>query len=600
MKPDVIQSAASKPAVMKYLFGLLLPILLLAGCASTGGVTETPPEWRAADAHLATGDARAAAQGYESFAANARGALHDIAMVRAASAWQQAGDNAAARRDLDGISGKRLQGDDDVRYRLLRGEFALADKQPTQAMGWLQPAAVIPGDLEMRWHRARASVLEQTGDAFGAATELAVLEPLLPRKEAAQVHQRISRLLGKVDDATLSSRAAALPAGHPLYVYAGRALTARGLPLPHPYARGAGWHDSAARPPADADGYRPPLKLALLLPASGSIGAAATAVRDGFMTAYYADNRRRPELRMYDVTQDGVAAYRKAVQDGNDLVVGPLLREHVSALFEQSDLGVPVLALNRGTSPPPPGSASFSLAPEDEGIAAAQRLIGKGLRRAIAIAGDDEVAQRSLDAFREAYAQRGGELAGEVTLTGSGPDYSAALKRALADAGDRYDAIFLVLKAPPARLVASQLPLAGYRDVPRISTSLILSGGGSPRLDQELDGIEYPELPWLLHAIPGLPDSADIGGKLGSARDGGARLYAFGADAYALSAYLESLALQPDAVVHGATGELRLDGFGNIQRTPDWAVFSGGRPRPAGDRGLEIQPVRQDVPRAGH
>ncbi len=584
---------------MKLVFALLLPILLLAGCASMGEVTETPPEWRAADAQLAAGDARAAAQAYDSFAGNNRGELREIALVRAASAWQQAGNDTAARRDLDGIAGKRLQGNDAIRYRLLRGEFALADKQPVQAASWLQPSGPIPGPLALRWHRARAAALELTSDNFGAAIELAVLQPLLPRKEAARLRQRIPQLLAKVDDATLASRAAALPVGHPLYVYAGHALTARGLPLPRPYDRGAGWPSNASLPPADPDGYRPPLKLALLLPMSGSIGVAAAAVRDGFMTAYYADTRRRPVLHIYDTAQDALAQYRKAVQDGNDFVVGPLARDHVSELFDQTDLEVPVLALNRGTAPPPPGSASFSLAPEDEGVAAAQRLLGKGLRRTIVIAGNDDLAQRALAAFRDAYTQRGGEIAADVTLTGSGPNYAAPLKRALVDAGDRYDAIFLALKAPPARLVATQLSTAGFRTVPRVSTSLILSGGGNPRLDQELDGIEYPEFPWLLHAIPGLPDAADIGARLGSTRDGGARLYAFGADAYTLSAYLESLALQPDATVRGATGALSLDGFGNIQRRPEWAVFSGGRPRPAGDGGLEMQSVHQGVPRAG-
>ena len=595
MKPVVMNLA-----VMKHLFALLLPILLLAGCASMGEVTETPAEWRAADAQFAAGDAHAAAQIYESFAANSRGALREIALVRAASAWQQAGDAAAARRDLDGIAGKRLQGDDAVRYRLLRGEFALADNNPAQAASWLQPSDPVPPSVARRWHSARSSALEHTGDRFGAAIELALLEPLSPRKDSADVRKRISRLLAKVDDATLSSRTATLPVGHPLYVYAGHALTSRGLPLPRPYDRGAGWRASTARPPADPDGYRPPLKLALLLPMSGTIGNAAAAVRDGFMTAYYADTRRRPELRVYDTSHDALAEYRKAVQDGNDFVVGPLLREHVSELFAQTDLSIPVLALNRGTSPPPPGNASFSLAPEDEGVAAAQRLLNKSLRRVIVISGNDEIAQRSVAAFRDAFAQGGGEIAAETTLSGSGPNYGASLKRALTDAGDRYDAVFLALKAAPARLVATQLPTAGYRMVPRLSTSQILSGGGTPRLDQELNGIEYPELTWLLRPIPGLPDAAGIGSKLGSARGGGARLYAFGADAYQLSAYLESLALQPSATLRGATGELRLDGFGNIQRAPEWAVFSGGRARPAGDGALELQPMRQDVPRPGH
>jgi hypothetical protein len=219
-------------------------------------------------------------------------------------------------------------------------------------------------------------------------------------------------------------------------------------------------------------------------------------------------------------------------------------------------------------------------------------LLSKNLRHAIAFTSRDENATRALAAFREAYTQRGGSIVAEAVISDAGPNYGPTLKSALAKSGDQYDAIFLALKAPAARLLATQFSSNGFRAVPRISTSLILAGGGNPRLDQELDGIEYPELAWLLHPVNGLPDSSALGAHLSSARGGGARLFAFGADAYKLSAYLESLAASPQASVSGATGELRLDGLGNVVRDSEWAVFSGGRPRSAQDGGLQSEPVR--------
>ena len=379
-------------------------------------------------------------------------------------------------------------------------------------------------------------------------------------------------------------------------------LTARGLPLPHPYAAMAGMRSDSTRPPADDDGYRPPLKVALLLPTSGSVAIAGSAVRDGFMTAYFAENRRKPEVQVYDSSEStggAIEAYRKAVADGNDFVVGPLGREQVTALFGQTDVPVPILALNRSAKPAPPGSVSFSLAPEDEGVAAAARLIGKNLRRAIVFTSRDDNATRALAAFREAYTQRGGTVVAEAVIPDAGPNYGTVLKDTLTKSGDQYDAVFLALKAPAARLLATQLPTNGYRPVPRVSTSLILSGGGNARLDQELDGIEYPELAWLLHPLNGLPDSATLGAHLPSAHGGGARLFAFGADAFRLSAYLESLQSNPRASVSGATGELSLDGLGNVARDSEWAVFSGGRGRAAQEGALQSEPLRQDVPKGG-
>ena len=580
---------------MKRTLALLL-MLFVAGCASMGDIAELPPQVRATDQLLASGHAREAAQSYAAQAAASSGAMRDLLEVRAADAWQIAGDSQSARRAFADANPKHLGGDDTLRFRLLDAEFTIADGHAMEAAGYLNVAdAAIPPTLRARWHRARATALEATGDRFNAAAQLALLEPLQSRRDAAATRKHIQALLAAVDDATLARGSASLPLGHPLYLYAGRMLTARGLPLPHPYARGAGFLSDSSRPPADEDGYRPPLKLALLLPASGPVAAAAAAVRDGFMTAYYAESRRRPELRMYDSGQSrggAVAAYRKAVEDGNDFVVGPLDRDQVSALFEQSDAPVPILALNRATQPTPPGSVNFSLSPEDEGYAAARRLLKKGLRRTIAFTARDDTAVRALAAFREAYTQRGGSIVAEAVIPDAGPNYGSILHTALGKSGDQYDAVFLALKAPAARLLATQLSSNGFRDVPRIATSLILSGGGNARLDQELDGIEYPELAWLLHPVGGMPDSATLGSHLPSAHGGGARLFAFGADAFRLSAYLESLATNPEAVVRGATGELRLDGFGNVLRDSDWAVFSGGRTRPAQDGALHSEPVR--------
>ena len=67
---------------------------------------------------------------------------------------------------------------------------------------------------------------------------------------------------------------------------------------------------------------------------------------------------------------------------------------------------------------------------------------------------------------------------------------------------------------------------------------------------------------------------------LPTARGGGARLFAFGHDAWLISAFLERLVTRSDGQLHGATGTLRLDGFGNVVRQPQWSTFSGGVVQP--------------------
>ena len=338
-------------------------------------------------------------------------------------------------------------------------------------------------------------------------------------------------------------------------------------------------------PPAERDGYRPPLRLAALLPLSGPMAAAGYSVRDGLLAAYYAENRRRPQIRFHDTAgPDGVRrALLKAREEGAQMLVGPLTRDEVNTLFGLPELDLPVVALNRGTVPPPPGSAAFALSPEDEGAAAADRLMDRGLRSVLVVTQADDTAQRALGAFRERYTALGGQVLKEVTVSEANPDYVPALQAALA--GARPDALFLSLKAAQARLLSSQMDTAGLIGVPRVATSLILSGANL-RMDTELDGIEYPELPWLLGLRGGMPDPDTLGQTLPSAQGGGARLFAFGMDAWMLAGYLDQLSSDPGAQLRGATGELQMDGFGGIQRRPAWAVFSGGRSRPALDGAL--------------
>lgn len=393
---------------------------------------------------------------------------------------------------------------------------------------------------------------------------------------------RIDALLSQLDDATLARETAALAEGDPLYDYAGRALLRRGLPLPRPFDRVAWRFDASARPPADSDGYRPPVRLAMLLPLSGNLAAAAAPVRDGFLAGYYGEQRRRPEITFIDThgTSGGaLGAYDEAVAAGHDFVVGPLSREGVDALFARGSLPVPVMALNRGTRTPPAGNASFSLSPEDEGIAAAQFLLDRGARRVLVIGGSDDSQRRSVAALRERLSERGGLV---TDVVGEGiADLSPFAQK---EGG--IDAVFLAVRGSAARTLMPTLAMAGLAGKPRVATSQLVSGTGKPEEDRVLDGTAFPSEVWTTRGgVRGLPPQASVANRLPTARGGGARLFAFGFDAWLLTAYLERLALSADGEVPGATGNLRIDSLGNIQRTPAWSTFSSGVPVPLADAG---------------
>ncbi|MBW3550808.1 MAG: penicillin-binding protein activator, partial [Proteobacteria bacterium] len=370
----------------------------------------------------------------------------------------------------------------------------------------------------------------------------------------------------------LYALAAALAPGDPLYNYAGRALLRRGLPVPRAFDREQWQFGSGIRPPADTDGYRPPVRVGVLLPLSGDMSAAAAPVRDGFLAGYYGEQRRRPEVTFYDTqgTPGGaVAAYDQASTEGNDLVLGPLGREEVGTLFNRAALPVPVLALNRGVVRPPAGHAGFSLSPEDEGLAAADYLTDRGARRVLVVQGSDDSQRRAVAAFREGLTESGGVVTDVVGATTA--DLAPFAQR---EGG--VDAVLLAIRGSAARELIEKLALAGLADIPRVATSQLLSGTGNAEQDQVLDGIAFPSEAWTNRGVRGLPPVTSAGQTLPTARGPAARLFAFGYDAWLLTAYLEHLATRLDAHVEGATGTLRLDGLGNVRRTPAWSTFIGG------------------------
>ena len=406
--------------------------------------------------------------------------------------------------------------------------------------------------------------------AFVEAQALARGHAALSGQARADNAMRIDALLAQLDDASLGRDAARLPAGDPLYNFAGRALLNRGLPLPRPFDRGE-WNFDG-RPPADRDGYRPPLKLGVLLPLTGGQAAAASAVRDGFLSGYYGESRRKPAVRFYDTAGGANAAYGRAVAEGNDFVVGPLGRDEVDAVFADDTPQVPLLALNRGNRMPPAGSAGFSLSPEDEGISLAQYLIERGAKRVLIVGGGEDGQRRSASAAKAQLERRGVQVAGNV---GIGADY--------APLAPGVDALLLAMKGPQARALMPQLALAGINAATRVATSQITSGTGKPAEDAVLDGIVYPTESWGVRGVSGLPSQASAAARLDTAKGPAARLFAFGFDAWLVTAYLERLALSANAGIDGATGRLSLDGFGNVLRQPSWSRYSGGVPVPLGD-----------------
>ena len=339
---------------------------------------------------------------------------------------------------------------------------------------------------------------------------------------------------------------------------------------------------TAGRLPADTDGYRPPLKLAVLLPLSGDMSRAALPVRDGLLAGYYAENRRRPEITFHDTVGGVDAAYDQAVANGADFVVGPLGRAEVDALYSRQSLPIPVLALNRGELPPPPGNASFALAPEDDGVAAAEYAISRGARRVLSLADGDDSMRRAAAAFRARLEELDGTVVVELVVNATPGAMGTALQTAATTDGG-IDAVFLAVRPSQAGAIVAQLADVGLGGKLRIGTSALAGARPTDTSGHALDGIAFPSDAWSVQYVAGLPSSVTAASMLATARGSAQRLFAFGYDAWLLTAFLERLATNPAASVAGATGTLRIDADGNVVRTPAWSSWNGSNALPLGN-----------------
>lgn len=591
---------AHRLRIFRRCLGLLSLALVLAACAT---VTRLSPEQNAAadraEQLYRVGEFEQAANAFMALSRDSGAARGAHYRLRAAEAFREIGDLDRAARTLGSIKHRHLDPDDQMRLDLLDAEIALAAGDTARARSLLAfPEDRLPEPLRLRALELRARSDVMAGDRFAAARARAQLDRLLSGADRAQNRDELLKTLAALEPGVLRAKFETLRPDDALVPWIEEALRNRGEVLPRALAR-------ADRPvgtllPGDdgalaREGYRGLHQVALLLPLSGNLANVSQPIRDGFLAAYFADPaEQRPDIRLYDsgaTSDEAMNAYRRAVDDGADHVVGPLQREAVGLLFHQA-LPVRTLALNHPDTGevPPPGNAEYGLLPDAEGAQAAEHMLGRGILHAAIIVAEADWAERAARAFRAQFEAGGGRIAGEARLADNVVDYQVSITRATAGLGSGPDAgVFISMRPRQARLLLPQMKIARI-DVPVFATSHINSGDSNPGLNRDLDGVEFCDAPWLLGNLPGTVSHDAMTRDFPGLGGIGARLFAFGMDAYALLPYLDWLLAHPDAYLDGTTGQLTADHFGRIHRLMSWARFVNGVAQPV-QGALSASPV---------
>ncbi|OGT21303.1 MAG: hypothetical protein A2V90_03460 [Gammaproteobacteria bacterium RBG_16_57_12] len=604
------------PATVLFFFGIL-SISGLAGCAATA---EQPREVPAQVKALEQQDKyREAAIYYQRLAQDAKPPLRQDYQLNAVASLLKGNHARDAKTNLEQID---LGGADPgflIRKKLLAAEIALQQREVKAALAELEPLEKdpLPAGQAGQFHGLRLKAYTQLNDLYSSTRERIALDQYLEAGEPRQQNRAavLDQLARLTDNLLLLFQAPP-----------GKSPATQGMDKNQQLSRLTSliedWrrHDlteaELARVQAlDARLNEPqfavlplPDHIALILPLSGRYAAAGEAVRDGIIAAHYSTRHEdvTPVLGIYDTGSDNEQtrrAYQQAVEAGAKFIIGPLEKEAVASLAG-NELPVTTLALNYAVPAEggPRGLFQFGLSPEDEAQQVAERAWNDGRLRALVLVPDNDWGSRISATFLQRWAALGGEIAAIETYDANKSDFSGAIRHAfnLDQSRQRHkqlgnvlgekieftprrrqdiDFIFVAALPRQARLLQPQLKFHYAGDLPVYSTSHAFSGDKNAQLDQDMDGMIIGDMPWTLGGK--LPDNTlpdKIRQQWPNVNINYWRLYALGADAYALSAYLGNA---PNRVLSysGNTGRLSLSN-NLIQRQLGWAIFKGGIPRP--------------------
>lgn len=491
-----------------------------------------------------------------------------------------------------------------AQLQLLQAHLLLAQGDANQALILLEgkPGVALDADTQKNWYRQRVVLQLDIKNNFGAAKSLVSLEPHLNQNELATNHQQIWSLLKSMTPSTLQAleeapapdvttgwlRLASLVnefGAQPTLL--GRQLAGWKRDFPnHPAQRDmpAGLGDLSATASSSVQ------QIAVLLPLSGNLEPQGAAIRNGMLMSYK-ENQGQFTLNFYDTQSKSIGdLYKQAIQEGADMIIGPLLKDRVEELLKANPT-VPVLALNDLDKPVVNDTTFyFSLSAAADAAQAARYLYAQGYRKPLLIAAQGRIGYGSIKAFEQTWATLSQEKPVVATF-GTRNEVQGMVKNALSgrstpragevvplsDAAPRsIDAVYLVANSLETRMIK---PYVDISVNPMGSLPIFTGARGydsaATEVTSELNGMHISDMPLLLGSYEKQREQIAL---LWPQTQGDLlRLFAMGYDAVALVDNLQPMRKVGSMQQAGMSGQLSVDAQGNIVRMLNWGTYQNGK-----------------------
>jgi outer membrane PBP1 activator LpoA protein len=344
-----------------------------------------------------------------------------------------------------------------------------------------------------------------------------------------------------------------------------------------------------------------PKQIALLLPLSGPLAGMGKSVMNGFMTAFYKDRQvSKPSIKVYDTNSADVdTLYQQAVNNGAQLVVGPLTKANVNELISDNAISVPTIALNYTQQQNLPADLiEFGLSPTQAAEQAARQAWQHSISSVVTITPNNAWGQAVLNSFTQTFTGLGGQVVGTLQFqkhnlasqvsnlleVNKSIQRKNQLQQILGEKlqfipRKRTDAngVFLVAAPPQAREIRPLLRFYYAGNLPIFSTSFIYAGYPQPELNRDLDGVYFGDMPFVLSNKKNIRQLREPIKKLwGSSFLAYNRLFAVGLDSYTLALRFQRFVLLPHFGIKGMTGRLYLKQQ-RVDRQLQLALMRNGR-----------------------
>lgn len=484
--------------------------------------------------------------------------------------------------------------------QILIAKISLMRHQPQEAIKTLANVADVanlPEFYQLQYHEILSTGYKLSGNSVESIVQRIKLDNYLHDRMALLNNRRAIWLmlitLPKEELHTLSMEA---QSNSTLEGWAKLALIANDSPqdTEHLFNQLHQWQKNHSEHPAMSIippyGTNPPFimqmpkHIALILPQTGVLGGPGNAIVDGFVAENKNSKSESIQVTMYDTAKiPAKAAYKQALNDGADLVIGPLTKNDVALIARESH-PVPTILLNETAKQPKPNALEFGLSPTYEAREVALNIRQHGLQNVLIIAPQGSFGETVTKAFINEFNQQGGSIVDIFNYPESNlnlalrdflkyKDIKAHKHGADGDLPARrrdFDAIFLVAYPSAAREIMPLLRYYDVRNAPIYATSSVYSGSINAPKDKDLDGIIFCDIPWIFNHQMGNRNWPE---QLNSYN----RLYSIGVESFALSQNINQLLFFP-AIALADNSVVYLSHGGQVYHILEWRKFNQGLP----------------------